>query len=308
MKVVIGGASGLIGTALQESLHADGHEVITLVRRAAKGAGESRWDPARGTIDSGVIHAADVVVNLAGASIGDKRLTDSYKKVVLKSRLDTTGLISRTMAATGSGVLIQASSLGYYGDQGERTINERTSPGDTFLADIVTQWEAAAQPAIDAGVRTVFLRTGLVLAPHGGFAERLLPLVTRGLLRSLGSGEAWHSWITLHDHIRAVRFLIDSDHEGAVNVVAPIAARDRELIRALSSAAGKGTLFSIPEWVLKVVVGPAIEDLLTSQLANPGVLKRHGFTWEYPEITSAAEWIMTEAGHAPPASRGPQAM
>ncbi|PKQ26530.1 MAG: TIGR01777 family protein [Actinobacteria bacterium HGW-Actinobacteria-4] len=307
MKVVMGGASGLIGTALQESLRADGHEVIRLVRRDARGADESEWDPARGTIDAGVIHSADVVVNLAGASIGDKRLTDSYKKVVLKSRLDTTGLIARTMAATGSGVLIQASSLGYYGDKGDQIINERTAPGETFLSDIVTEWEAAAQPAIDAGVRTVFLRTGLVLAPHGGFAERLLPLVTRGLLRSLGSGDAWHSWITLHDHIRAVRFIIDSDHAGAVNIVAPIAVRNRELIRALSHAAGKGTLFSVPEWVLKVIVGPAIVDLLTSQLANPGVLKRHGFTWEFPEITSASEWIMSEAGHGPPTSPAPQA-
>jgi uncharacterized protein (TIGR01777 family) len=308
MKVVIAGASGLIGTALQQSLRADGHEVIRLVRRAARQSDESSWDPARGTVDAAVIHSADVVVNLAGASIGAKRLTDAYKKVVLQSRLETTGLIARTMAQVGSGVLIQASSLGYYGDKGDHIINERTTAGGTFLADIVRQWEAAAQPAVASGVRTVFLRTGLVLAPHGGFAERLLPLVTRGLLRSLGSGHAWHSWITLPDHIRAVRFLIDGNHDGPVNVVAPIAVRNRELIRALSHAAGKGTLIAIPAWVLKIVVGPAIVDLLTSQLANPGVLKRHGFTWDYPEITSAADWIMSEAGHSPPANPSPPSM
>jgi hypothetical protein len=305
MHVVIAGSSGLIGTALQESFRGDGHTVTSLVRREAHDDSESSWDPKAGKIDSALIARADVVVNLAGASIGDKRLTESYRKVVLQSRLDTTGLIARTMAKQGTGVLVQASAMGYYGDRGEEILNERSTPGHTLLSDIVVQWEAAAQPAIDAGVRVIFLRTGLVLAPHGGFAERLLPLVRRGLLRSLGSGQAWHSWITLRDHIRAVRFILDSAHAGPVNVVAPIAVRNRELIRALSHAAGTQSLFAVPSWVLRIVEGPAVEDLLNSQMANPGVLRRYKFSWDFPEITSAAHWVISEGGHARPANPPP---
>ncbi|GIG55572.1 TIGR01777 family oxidoreductase [Demequina activiva] len=293
MRVVIAGSSGLIGTALKESLRADGHDAIALVRREARGAHESAWDPSKGEVDHQVLADADVVVNLAGASIGSRRLTDSYAQVVLQSRLDSTGTLARALAdVSHTGVLLQGSAMGYYGDRGEERLSERSEPGTSLLAHIVTQWEAAAQPAVDAGVRTAFIRTGLVLAPHGGFAERLLPLVTRGLLRSLGSGDAWHSWITLHDHIRALRFLVDTDHHGAVNVVAPSPARDAHLIRAFSEAAGKHPGLPVPAWALRIVEGPAVEDLLSSQHATPGVLKRWGFTWDHPEIEAAAASVI----------------
>lgn len=296
MLVVIGGASGLIGTALQESLRADGHEVICLVRREASGDHESTWDPQAGVIDAGLIHRADVVVNLAGASIGDKRLTDKYKHVVLQSRLETTGLIASTMALAGTGTLIQASAMGYYGDRGDEHLTERSPAGSTFLADIVTQWEAASTPAANAGVRVVLLRSGLILAPHGGFAERLLPLIKWGLLRSLGSGDAWHSWITLHDHIRAVRFLMDGAHAGAVNMISPAPVRNRELIRALAHAAGKRRLFPVPAWALRIAIGPAIEDLLSSQKASPEVLAELGFEWDHADVATAAPWVVDGAG------------
>lgn len=301
MRIVISGASGLIGTALTASLRADNHEVIALVRRAARGSFESEWDPAAGVIDQEIIESADVVVNLAGASIGGKRLTDSYKKVVKQSRVDSTQLISRAYAARTDGTLISGSAMGYYGARGDEVLTERSGPGDTFLSDIVTAWESAAAPAVDAGVRTVFIRSGLVLAPNGGFAARLLPLVRRGVLGGLGGANAWHAWITLHDEIRALRFLIDSDHAGPANIIAPESVRDQELMQALSEAAGKSSGIVVPAWALELAIGPAIEDLLSSQNARPGVLTRLGFTWDHPAINEAAAWVMTEAGHAPPA-------
>ncbi|WP_062078946.1 TIGR01777 family oxidoreductase [Demequina globuliformis] len=296
MRVVLAGSSGLIGTALQESLRSDGHEAISLVRREARGPNESTWDPRAGTVDSSVLAGADAVVNLAGASIGDKRLTSSYAEVVLNSRLQSTGTLVRALTDVAfDGVLIQGSAMGYYGARGEEKLNERSGPGSTMLASIVTQWEAAARPAVDAGIRTVFCRTGLVLAGHGGFAARLLPWVKKGLLGRLGSGNAWHSWITLEDEVRAIRFLIDGDHDGPANLIAPIAVRDRDLIAAMSEAAGRSPGFPVPATVLRAVVGPAAEDLLSSQLATPGVLNRYGFTWEHPEISTAATWVMEQA-------------
>ncbi|WP_061962265.1 TIGR01777 family oxidoreductase [Demequina flava] len=303
MRVVIAGSSGLIGSALQESLRSDGHEAISLVRREARGPKESAWDPQAGTIDVDVLASADAVVNLAGASIGAKRLTSSYAEKVLKSRLHSTGTLVRGLLdADYSGVLIQGSAMGYYGARGEEKLSERSSPGSTLLASIVTQWEAAAAPAVEAGIRTVFSRTGLVLAGHGGFAARLLPLVKRGLLSRLGSGNAWHSWITLEDHVSATRFMIDSDHSGPANMIAPIAVRDRDFIAAMAHAAGRPTTFPVPASILRTVVGPAAEDLLSSQLASPGVLNRLGFTWQHPEISTAAAWVMDEAGLAPQSS------
>ncbi|WP_084103452.1 TIGR01777 family oxidoreductase [Demequina sp. NBRC 110056] len=293
MRVVVAGSSGLIGTALKESLEADDHDVIALVRREAKGPHESSWDPGAGTVDRDLLSSADVVVNLAGASIGDKRLTDSYAEVVLQSRLDATGTLARALVDVSfDGVLLQGSAMGFYGDRGEESLTERSGAGTTLLASIVSQWEAAAQPAVDAGIRTVFARTGLVLAPHGGFAERLLPLVSRGLLRSLGPGDAWHAWITLHDHIRVLRFLVDSDHRGPVNAIAPASVRDAHLIRAMTEAAGHKPGLPVPAWALRLAIGPAAEDLLSSQKATPGVLARLGFAWDHPYIDAAARWVM----------------
>ena len=302
MRVAITGASGLIGTALSASLRSDGHEVLALVRREAR-ANESQWDPGRGVIDADAVLACDAVVNLAGASIGDKRLTSQYKHVVRKSRTDSTGLIATTLAnGKWGGVLMQGSAMGFYGDRGDTVLTETSWPGTTFLSDIVLAWEASAQPAIDAGIRTVFTRTGLVLAAHGGFAERLLPLVRRGLLRQFGSGREFHAWITLEDQVRATRFLIESSHAGPANIVAPHATRDRQLVAALARAAGKGGLAPVPAWAMKLAVGEAAVDLLTSQNAEPGVLTGLGFEWSQPTIDAAARSVMAGAGFAAPAS------
>lgn len=291
MLVVISGASGLIGTALSKSLRADGHRVVALVRREARTEDESSWDPAAGNIDVDVVQSADAVVNLAGASIGAKRLTASHKREVLKSRLDATGLIAGALASKGSGVLIQGSAMGYYGHRGTEPLTEDLPPGDTFLSGIVTQWEAAARPAADAGVRVAYSRTGLVLSDHGGFAERLIPLVKRGLLGGLGPGTAIHSWITLEDAVAALRRLIDSDHHGPANVVSPHPVTDKELIAALARAFGKKPGLRVPAWVLHIAVGPAIVDLFTSQAGVPAALQQLDFAWQHPTIDVAAAHV-----------------
>lgn len=289
MRVVVSGSSGLIGTALTTSLRADGHDVVALVRREPKGPNESRWDPAAGEIDAAVIESADAVVNLAGASIGDKRLTESYQEVVRQSRVDSTTTIARAIASSGAHAsLIQGSSMGIYGDRGAEPLTERAPAGEGFLADITLAWEGAASPAADAGARVAYARTSLVLASHGGFAQRLLPLARRGLLRSLGDGRSYQSWITLADEVSALRFLLESEHEGPVNMTAPHAATGEGLITAISAAYGKKPGLRVPAWALRIAVGPAIDDLLASQNGVPGVLSRLGFTWQHPTITDAA--------------------
>jgi len=228
MRAVVAGSSGLIGTALVPALEAAGYHVVRLVRREVRDLGESEWNPDAGVIDADLVRRADLVVNLAGASIGARRLTKSYAKVVLDSRLQTTGLLARTMADAGRGRLIQASAMGYFGVRGEAELHERSHPGSGTLPEITIAWEKAANPAVLAGVSVQWLRTGLVIAPTGGLARRLLPLIRLGLVRSLGSGRQWMSWISLDDAVRAIVFLAQSDHVGPVNVVAPLPARNSE--------------------------------------------------------------------------------
>ncbi len=291
MRAVVAGSSGLIGTALIPALEASGYEVVRLVRRKA-GAGESEWHPESGVIDADMLKGADLVVNLAGASIGARRLTKSYAKVVLDSRLETTGLLARTMAEAGRGRLIQASAMGYFGVRGEAELHERSHPGSGTLPEITIAWEKAANPAVLAGVHVQWLRTGLVVAPTGGLAKRLLPLIRLGLVRSLGSGKQWMSWISLDDAVRAIVFLAATDHVGPVNLVAPLPARNAQLIAALAHAAHRPRLFPVPAPILRLVVGPAADDLLGSQKALPEVLRRLGFRWNHPDIQSAADWVL----------------
>ncbi len=292
MRAVVAGASGLIGTALIPALEVDGYDVVRLVRREARGDRESSWDPEAGTLDRGLITGADLVINLAGASIGAKRLTKSYAKVVLESRLVTTSLLATTLAERGSGHLIQASAMGYFGARGETELRERSHPGSGILSEITAAWERAANPAVLAGVQVQWLRTGLVIAPTGGLAQRLLPLIRLGLLRSLGSGKQWMSWISLLDVVRAVSFLASTDYAGPVNLVAPQPARNADVIAALARAAHRPHLFPVPGAALKLAVGPAAIDLLGSQKGFPQVLTRLGFSWNHPDIDAAAEWVM----------------
>lgn len=277
-------------------MRADGHTAIALVRREARTGNESSWDPADHRIDHDVVASADAVVNLSGASIGSKRLSGRYKQVVTQSRTDSTSTIANAIAAANpSVVLLQGSSMGYYGDRGRRELTEDVGPGEDFLADVAQAWERSAHTAVDAGATVAYLRTGLVLAGHGGFAHRLLPLIKLNLLRSLGSRDALQSWVTLEDEVRALRFLVEHPHQGPVNVVAPQPATMAEIIGALAHAFGKRRGFPVPGWVLRTVIGEAADDLLASQAGVPGVLTRLGFTWSHPTLKDAARYVADNA-------------
>ena len=293
MKVVVSGASGLIGTALVSNLRGDGHAVVRLVRRPARSADEAQWEPAQRRLDPAVLAGADAVVHLAGAGVGDKRWSDDYKRAIRDSRVDGTTTIATALVACPAEerprVLVSASAVGYYGDAGEEIVDENSPTGEGFLADVVRQWEAATAPAADAGVRVVTTRNGLVLAEHGGVLGKMLPVFKLGLGGRLGSGRQWMSWIALPDHVAAMRFLLDhEDVSGPVNLTAPEPVRNRDYTRALGRALHRPTLAVVPPVALRAAFGEfADEGVLVSQRVVPARLEAAGFAFTYADIDAA---------------------
>lgn len=295
MRIVISGSSGLIGTALVSHLRDDGHDVVRLVRRPA-GAGEATWDPSTGTLDRAVIDGADAVVNLAGAGIGDKRWTADYKAQLLSSRLDTTSLLSSTIAACASrpSVFLSGSAIGFYGARGDEALDETAAPGTDFLADLVVQWEAATAPAEAAGTRVAHLRTGIVLAKQGGALKKQLPLFKFGLGGRFGSGRQYQSWIGLEDEVRAIVFLLTAPVSGPVNLTAPNPVTNAEFTKVLASVLHRPAFLPIPSFGPKLLLGSELVEhlLLTGQRVVPGVLQRAGFEFRHPELAGALEAIL----------------
>jgi uncharacterized protein (TIGR01777 family) len=292
MKIAVTGSTGLIGTALTRSLTGDGHTVIPVVRRAV-GAGEDavRWDPAAGTIDATALEGVDGVVHLAGAGIGDKRWSDSYKRTILESRTKGTDVLARTLAGLDSPptVLVSGSAIGIYGDTGDRAVDESAPAGHDFLADVCVQWEAAAAPAVDAGIRVPFLRTGIVLTPDGGALAKLLPLFKLGVGGRMGSGRQWWSWVSLDDEVAAIRWLLENDVAGPVNVTAPHPATNAELTKTLASVLHRPSILPVPSFGPKLLLGGELADalLFNSQRVTPGVLSEHGFAFTHPDLVGA---------------------
>jgi uncharacterized protein len=290
MRVVVTGASGLIGAALVDNLRADSHEVVRLVRRPARGRDERQWDPSTRTIDDSALDGADAVVHLAGAGIGDHRWSDDYKAEVLTSRVDSTATIAAAVAGAGRPItLLAGSAVGWYGETGDEITDETGAPGEGFLADVVRQWEAAAGPAVDAGARVVHLRSGIVLTPDGGALGKVLPLFRLGLGGRLGSGRQWMSWISLPDHVAALRFLLQRDDlSGAVNLTAPEPARNRDYTKAIGRAVRRPTLAIVPAPALRVALGGfADEGVLVSQRVVPTRLEQAGFAFTYDDVDAA---------------------
>jgi hypothetical protein len=274
MRVVVSGSTGLIGTALGASLASTGDEMIRLVRRPPASPAEIQWDPgaADGGIGRAALAGADAVVHLAGAPIAAGRWTAARKQEIRDSRVaGTRGLVSALTAMDHPpSVLLSGSAIGYYGDTGGREVDESAPAGTGFLADVVSDWEATAAPAEDAGIRVVNLRTGIVLSRQGGMLGRLLPLFRLGLGARIGSGTQVMSWIMLTDWVRIVRFLLDRrDVEGPVNLTAPHPATNAEFTAALASAAGHRARLGLPAGALRFGLGEVASELLSSARVMP---------------------------------------
>ena len=289
-RIAVTGASGLIGTALVGYLKSQGHTVQRLVRRAAVSSEEITWDPIAGTVDMDALAGVDAVIHLAGAGVSDKRWTKKYKSEILNSRLLGTTTIAKAVAIVKPQVFISASAIGWYGESGNRAVVESDRVGDDFLAAVCREWESAADLAGD--VRTVKLRTGLVLDPTGGALGKMLPIFRFGLGGRLSNGKQWWSWITLHDQIRAIAFLLESKISGPVNMTSPNPVTNSEFTAGLARAMHRPALFPVPALALKIVLGGFSAEVLGSKKVMPQALTEAGFTFDYPHISSALEKLV----------------
>ena len=274
MKIVMTGSSGLIGTALASSLESDGNEVIRLVRRPPQSPRELQWNPAasRGGLDPVLLDGVSAAVNLAGAPIASGRWTAARKQEIQDSRIASTRALTELLTAlpTAPSVFLSGSAIGYYGDTGGREVDESGTIGEGFLAGVVRQWEAAAAPAAEAGIRVVYLRTGIVLARQGGVLKSLLPVFRLGLGARIGSGTQIMSWITLSDWVRIARYLIsETSISGPVNLTAPQPATNAEFTAALAAAAGHRARLGIPAAALQLGLGEVSGELLSSARVIP---------------------------------------
>lgn len=287
LRIAITGSSGLIDTAVKQRLRADGHDVIPMVRRSAN-PGEIGWDPAQGRLEPSSLRNVGAVINLAGAGIGDERWTDDRKRELIESRTETTGLLCRTIAALDDGprIVLSGSAIGFYGDRGDEVVTEADGPGDDFAARLCVQWEASAQPAIDAGIRTAFLRTGTVQSAEGGALAKMLTPFKLGLGGRVGSGEQWWSWISIDDEVRAIVHLLESNVSGPVNLTAPEPAKVRDYVKALGAQLRRPTFLPTPKFAPRLLVGKEAADTLmyTSQRIVPTVLTDSGFEFRHPTL------------------------
>lgn len=283
--IAVTGASGLIGSALVAHLREKGDTVIKLVRREPRAKDEAFWDPMEGKVDLVALEGVDSIVHLAGAGVGDKRWSAAYKGEILNSRLYGTTTIASAAEQLKIKSLISSSAIGWYGETGNRAVTENDRGGDDFLAHVCLEWERAADSA--PSVRTVKIRTGLVLDPTGGALGRMMPLFKFGLGGKLGSGKQWWSWITIHDEVRAIDFLIDSDLSGPINLTAPNPASNSEFTAALARALRRPALLPVPGFALKLTLGGFSTEILGSKRVLPERLNEAGFTFDYPHLAPA---------------------
>lgn len=301
MDVLVTGSSGLVGGALLPALRRAGHRVVRLVRSPTPGPDEARWDPATGTVDAAAIEGVDAVVHLAGEGIGDQRWSDEVKRRILESRTRGTTLLAETLAGLDRrpSVLVSASAVGYYGDRGDELLTEESPPADDFLARVVRQWEEATTPAAEAGIRTVCLRSGVILTARGGALTRMLLPFRLGLGGRIGSGRQWMSWISLPDEVGVIMLALHDDRLGGpVNTTAPEAVRNEEFVRTLGEVLHRPTVLPTPLLPLRLRYGSELVQhlLLDSQRVVPARLEALGFGYAHPTLRGALEATLRRDG------------
>lgn len=298
MKIVIAGASGLVGSALRPKLKAAGHEVFQLVRgRPPREPDEIGWAPEHGRIDRGALEGTNVWINLAGVNLGERRWTEARRRAILESRVNATRTL---VSAIGSlarrpSLLVNASAVGYYGDRGDEVLTESSAIGRGFLPEVCRAWEREAEHAESHGVRCVRARFGIILAQNGGALAKMLPLFRAGLGGRLGSGQQWMSWIAIADVIGVFQHVIaDPRCKGPINVVAPAAVTNQEFAAMLAEILRRPAIFPVPRWALRLALGRGIADeaLLSSTRAAPQCLSETGFHFRHSTLSSALEAVL----------------
>ncbi len=295
MRIAVTGSTGLVGTALVSRLTADGHEVIRFTRSPSPGPGAARWDPAGGTIDDGALAGAGAVVHLAGRSIGAPRWTAGVRREILGSRVNGTRLLAETMARLGDGprVLVCASGVNWYGDRGDEVLTEGSPGGQGFLAEVCRQWEAAAEPARAAGIRTVHVRSGVVQAREGGSLSIQRRLFQLGLGGRLGSGRQWVSWISLDDIVGIYRHALLADVWGPLNGTTPNPVTNAEYTAVLARVLGRPAVLAVPALGPRLLLGQVADELiLASMRVHPAVAQASGYTFRHPELEPALRHIL----------------
>jgi uncharacterized protein len=292
MRVAITGASGLIGSALAAALLADGQEVTRLVRREPQRPGEVRWDPtvAGGGIAPGALDDVDAVVHLSGAPVAGGWWTQARKRVLRASRIDSTTALVSAMARAQRppSVLLSGSAIGWYGETGDREVDESAPAGTGFLADLVRDWEAAAQPARQAGARVATLRSGIVVSGRGGMLGPLRPAFRLGLGARIGDGRQYISWISITDHVAAIGYLLDhAEIDGPVNLTAPAPVTNAEFTADLARAVRRPALLRVPAPLIRAGLGEMSGELLGSKRVLPRRLLAADFSFRYPDLASA---------------------
>jgi uncharacterized protein (TIGR01777 family) len=288
MNILISGASGLIGSELTPYLKAQGHSVFVLNRTDKDSP--FNWDPSTGHIQLDSNIELDAVINLNGVNIGDQRWSPERKRQIVESRISSTDLLSRTIAKLPNPpkVFLSASAIGFYGDTGRHSVDEKSPVGDNFLSQIVDPWEQAASPAQAAGIRTVFMRSGVVITPEGGALKKMLLPFKLGLGGKVGSGQQYMSWISLSDELRAIEFLLNNNISGPVNLTSPTPVSNQDFTKALGHALNRPTIFPMPEFIVKALFGEMGDLLLLgSNRVLPSVLLEKGFNFNHNFIDDA---------------------
>jgi uncharacterized protein len=287
LRVLVSGASGFIGTALCQQLIADGHTVLSLVRRQPQAPTEFQWSPLASSIDQRAIDSADAVINLAGATTGRIPWTRGYRREILYSRVNGTRTIAEAISKsdTPPSVFLSGSAVGFYGDQPGVTLTEASAKGTGFLSDVVMAWEQAAD-LTPGTTRLVKFRTGVVVGQGGAFTP-LMPLTKLGLGSRFGSGGQFWPWISLHDEAAAIRHLLTSSFSGVVNLTGPTPATSEEVTRSLSKALGRWHPFVVPTFALQALGDAGRDLLLSSERVDPVALKADGFEFRHASVDEA---------------------